>query len=145
MDKIGEKIVIIGAGLVGVELGLHLISKGKEVKIAEMTDHISDGGNFLHVIGLKTEIKKQGLEIEFNIKAKEIYEGKVVCESSDGERILEADTIIYAVGQKPLREEALSMNFCAPEFYQIGDCLAPGNITNATSEAYMIAKNIGRF
>jgi thioredoxin reductase len=110
-----------------------------------MTDHISDGGNFLHIIGLKTEIKNQGLEIEFNIKAKEIKEDKVVCESSDGERTLEADTIIYAMGQKPLREEALSMSLCAPEFYQIGDCLTPRNITSATSEAYMIARNIGRF
>lgn len=145
VDKIGENVVIIGAGLVGIELGLHLISKGKKIQIAEMTDHISDGGNFLHIIGLKTEIKKQGLEIEFNMKAKEIKEDKVVCESSDGERILEADTIIYAVGQKPLREEALSMSFCAPEFYQIGDCLTPRNITSATSEAYMIARNIGRF
>ena len=145
VDKIGENVVIIGAGLVGVELGLHLINKGKKVKIAEMTDHISDGGNFLHIIGLKTEIKKQGLKIEFNIKAKEINKDKVVCESSDGEKILEADTIIYAIGQKPLREKALSMNFCAPEFYQIGDCLTPRNIASATSEAYMIARNIGRF
>ena len=145
MDKIGENVVIIGAGLVGVELGLHLISKGKKVKIVEMTDHISDGGNFLHILGLKTEIKKQGLEIEFNTKAAEIKEDKVVCESSDGEKILKADTAVYAVGQKPLREEATSLSFCAPEFYQIGDCVTPRNITSATSEAYMIARNIGRF
>ncbi|MFZ7120265.1 MAG: FAD-dependent oxidoreductase [Eubacteriaceae bacterium] len=143
-DNIGENVLILGAGLVGIELGLHLISKGKKVKIVEMTDHINDGGNFLHILGLKTEIKKCGLEIEFNTKAKEIKTDGVVCENASGEKVFEADTVIYAVGQKPLREEAISMNFCAPEFYQIGDCITPRNITSATSEAFMIARNIGR-
>lgn len=144
-DKIGKNVVIIGAGLVGVELGLHLIIKGRGVRIVEMTDRISDGGNFLHVLGLKPEIKKRGLEINFNTKAKEIKEDTVVCESPGGEKIFKADTVIYAAGQKPLREEAISMSLCAPEFYQIGDCVTPRNITSATTEAYMIARDIGRF
>ncbi|MBN2063048.1 MAG: FAD-dependent oxidoreductase [Deltaproteobacteria bacterium] len=144
IDKIGENVIIIGAGLAGVELGLHLISKGRKVRIVEMTDHINDGGNFLHVLGLKPEIKKQGLEIEFNTKAKDIKKDQLVCESSDGEKIFKADTIVYAAGQNPLREEAIALSFCAPEFYQIGDCVSPRNITSATTEAYMIARNIGR-
>ncbi|MPW26465.1 NAD(P)-binding protein [Alkalibaculum sp. M08DMB] len=145
IDKIGNKVVILGAGLVGIELGLHLISKGKKVKIIEMLDHISDGGNFLHILGLKVEINKRGLDIDFNTKAKEILEDGVICEYVDGHKKLDADTVIYAVGQKPLREEAISMNFCAPEFYQIGDCINPRNITSATSEAFMMSRNIGRF
>lgn len=145
IDKVGENVVILGAGLVGIELGLHLISKGKKVRVIEMTDHISDGGNFLHILGLKVEINKRGLEIDFNTKTKEIKAESVVCEFADVEKTLKADTVIYAVGQKPLREEAIAMNFCAPEFYQIGDCITPRNITSATSEAFMIARNIGRF
>ncbi|NTW70983.1 MAG: FAD-dependent oxidoreductase [Eubacteriaceae bacterium] len=144
IDQIGGQVVILGAGLVGIELGLHLISKGKKVKIIEMLDHISDGGNFLHTLGLKVEINKRGLEIDFDTKVKEIKADGVVCETADGEKELKADTVIYAVGQKPLREEAIAMNFCAPEFYQIGDCVTPRNITSATSEAFMIARNIGR-
>lgn len=145
IDKVGENVVILGAGLVGIELGLHLISKGKKVRVIEMTDHISDGGNFLHILGLKVEINIRGLEIDFNTKAKEIKAEGIICEFADGEKTLKADTVIYAVGQKPLREEAIAMNFCAPEFYQIGDCITPRNITSATSEAFMIARNIGRF
>lgn len=143
--KIGKRVVILGAGLVGIELGLHLISKGRKVKVIEMTDRINDGGNFLHILGLKVEINKRGLEIDFNTKAKEIKADSVVCQYADREKAIDADTVIYAVGQKPLRKEAISMNFCAPEFYQIGDCVTPRNITSATSEAYMIARNLGRF
>jgi len=145
VDRIGENVVILGAGLVGVELGLHLINKGKKVTNIEMLDHISDGGNFLHIPGLKLEIKKRGLKIEFKTKAKEIKEEGVLAETPEGEKFFRADTVIYAVGQKPLREEALAFNFCAPEFYQIGDCVSPRNITTANAEAFMVARNIGRF
>ena len=143
-DSIGRNVVILGAGLVGVELGLHLIDKGRKVKNIEMLDHISDGGNFIHIMGLKVEIEKQGLEIAFNTKAREIKADQVICDTPAGEKAIAADTVIYAVGQRPLREEAIAMNFCAPGFYLIGDCITPRNITSATTEAFMTARNIGR-
>ena len=144
-DQVGKNVVILGAGLVGVELGLHLISKGKNVKIVEMLDHISDGGNFLHILGLNAEIKRRGLMIDFNTKAREITATGVVCESGGSEKIYPADTIVYAVGQSPARYEAIALGECAPEFFMLGDCVSSRNITSATSEAFLIARNIGRF
>ncbi|MDR0585562.1 MAG: FAD-dependent oxidoreductase [Treponema sp.] len=144
-DRLGSNVAILGAGLVGVELGLHLISLGKQVTIVEMLDHISDGGNFLHILGLKVEIKKRGLDIHFNTKAREITAEGVLCESEGGEKKFLADTVVYAVGQKPMRDAAAALNFCAPEFHMIGDCTASRNITDANAEAFMTARNIGRF
>jgi hypothetical protein len=57
-------------------------------------------------------------------------------------RFFAADTVIYAIGQQPLRAEADAFRFCAPEFYQIGDCLAAKNIQQATSMAYAVARDI---
>ena len=63
----------------------------------------------------------------------------------DGEeKFLEADTVIYATGQRPLWDEAKSLHDCAPEFYQIADCVAPKNMLQATSVAANIVRNIGR-
>jgi hypothetical protein len=59
-------------------------------------------------------------------------------------RLLEADTVVYAVGQKPLWDEADALRFYAPEFHQIGDCLSPRNILEATTAATAIARDIGR-
>lgn len=144
LDKIGESVMILGAGLVGIELGLHLIEHGRKVTVVEMTGHINDGGNFLHMLGLNVEIKKKGLDIFLNTKAKEILENGVICENAQGEVKYQADTVIYAVGQRPLQQEAISLNYSAPEVYFIGDCVAPKNITEATSTAYLISRNIGR-
>jgi 2,4-dienoyl-CoA reductase-like NADH-dependent reductase (Old Yellow Enzyme family)/thioredoxin reductase len=145
-EQTGESVAILGAGLVGLELGLYLAMLGRKVTVIEMLDKISDGGNFLHVLGLKTEIKRLGLDLNPNTKATEITELGVHCQAADGSsKFFFADTVVYAVGQRPLQEEASALRFCAPEFYQIGDCVAPLNIMNATGTAFTIARDIGRF
>ena len=59
-------------------------------------------------------------------------------------RCYPADSVIYAVGQAPLRAELDALQFCAPEFYALGDCLSPRSIRWATAEAYAIARDLGR-
>ncbi len=58
-------------------------------------------------------------------------------------KLYKADTIITAAGLDPLIEEALSLKDYAPEFYQVGDCISPKNIFNATRTAYTLARDIG--
>ena len=58
---------------------------------------------------------------------------------------LTADTVIYAVGQRPLRKEADALRHCAPEFYQIGDCLTPADIYEANRLAINAAMDIGKY
>ena len=62
----------------------------------------------------------------------------------EGEYEIAADTVIYAAGQRPLREEALALRPCAPEFYMLGDCVTPKNILAATQAAFQLARDIGR-
>ncbi|MCR5845809.1 MAG: NAD(P)/FAD-dependent oxidoreductase [bacterium] len=145
VSKIGEKVVIMGAGLVGVELGLHLRALGRDVTNVEMLDHMSDGGNFLHMSGVRREIKIRGLKVNLNNKVKEIAAEGVTCETPDGDRFYEADTVIVAMGMRPLDKEAAAFYDCAPEYYPIGDCFQVKNIEAATTAGYMTAKNIGRF
>ena len=70
--------------------------------------------------------------------------GRVVrADAREGSRqLFEADTVIYATGQRPLLEEVEALRFCAPEFHQIGDCLAPKNIQQATRMAFAVARDI---
>lgn len=144
-EKTGSRVVILGAGLVGLELGVYLSMLGKKVHVVEMAGEMSDGGNILHAQGLRIELKKRGVEVFLNTKAKKITADGVECESAAGDRFFPSDTVIYAVGQRPRRREALALNFCAPEFYMLGDCVTPANITAATGAAYDISRNIGRF
>ncbi len=141
----GERPLILGGGLVGAELAVYLAGMGRKPAVVEMLDDISDGGNFLHVKGLKLEIARLGIPMHFGHKAAEITPEGAVCLDGEGKPVFfEADRVIYAVGQRPLQEEALALRFCAPEFCMVGDCVQPKNIANATAQAHDAAVNLGR-
>lgn len=145
LADLGENVLILGAGLVGVELGLHLKANGKNVTIVEMADHVNDGGNFLHMMALQVEIDRVKLDIHFNTRAMEVTEKGASCMTKEGKTtFFAADSIVCALGMKARREEVMRLYDCAPEFYPLGDCVTATNITNATSTAYGIAKDIGK-
>ena len=140
-----SKIVIIGGGLVGVELAIYLHMLGKQAEVVEMLDAIGDGGNIIHASALRVEIAHRNIPMHFGTRAEEITPQGVRCRDKEGKDVFyPAEKVIYAVGQRPLQEEALALKFCAPEFYMIGDCLGAKNIANATAQAHDVACNLGR-
>ena len=171
----GERVVIMGGGLVGSELAIYLAGLGRDVEIAEMAPALGEGGNKLHGLAVRLELARKNVKVNISVKAVEITGEGLVGEGLAGERpdragqdptepdgtgskgtgsketgtvgkrLFKADTVVYAAGQEPLRAEAEALRFVAPEFYQIGDCLTPKNIPEATRLAYNIARDIGRF
>ena len=144
-EKTGSSVAILGGGLVGVELGIFLAQQGKKVTIIEMLDALNHGGNHLHAKGLAVQIDRYGIGIHLGTKALEITDKGVVgapVESGE-EKLFEAETVIYAVGQSPLQAETMALYDSAPEFHVLGDCVTPKNIANATSAAYDISRMIG--
>lgn len=143
-EKAGKNLVILGGGLVGLELALHMQEKGRTVTVVEMQDHLTVDQFSMHTPALMLQLEKQGIGIRLSTAVQEITSRGVRVAGPEGETELSADTVIYAVGQKPLLEEAAALHDCAPEFYQLGDCIAPQNIMNATRTAFAVACDIGR-
>ncbi len=79
-ERVGRNIVILGGGLVGIELGIYLSGLGCKVTILEMMDSLSDGGNSVHGLALINEIKKCGIQVSTATRAVEIHENGVVGE-----------------------------------------------------------------
>ena len=144
VDEVGQKVVVIGGGLVGAELAIHLAICKKDVTLMHRHEAVKCGANGLHgqAIGEQLHIRKVGTA--FNTSPVEINEKGVIGRDADGEKLYEADTVIYAVGQRPLADVAEQFRFCAPEFYTIGDCVTPATIYQATSQAFYAARDIGR-
>jgi NADPH-dependent 2,4-dienoyl-CoA reductase/sulfur reductase-like enzyme len=143
-DLAGNKVVILGAGFVGTELGIYLKGLGKDVEIIEMLPGINDAGNVLHGLAVDVKLREEGIPVHFNTRAIEITPNGVIGEKDGAKTIFDADTVIYAVGQIPLWDESEALNGYAPEFHIIGDALAPKNIREATKGGYFTAVNIGR-
>ena len=141
----GRRIVILGGGLAGSELAVYMGDLGHDVTILEMLPRINDGGNILQGQSIGIEFARIGVRLALNTKAVEITAQGVFGERNGERTLYEADTVISAAGMVPLHKAADALRFIAPEFYQIGDCVTPKNITEATRSAYFAALNIGRF
>jgi NADPH-dependent 2,4-dienoyl-CoA reductase/sulfur reductase-like enzyme len=143
-ERAGDRLVIIGGGLVGIELGVFMSGLGKQVTIVEVLDELTTDPYGMHSAALIFEIEKRNIRVFLSTTVKSISAASVTCVNADGEFDIPTDTVVYATGQKPLREEAFALSRIAPEFYQIGDCLAAKNIVEATRQAYYITRDIGR-
>lgn len=177
-DEVGERPLILGGGLSGIECAIFLNQLGKKARIMEMANALNLSGNVIHSLAVGGEFKKYGIEAIVSTKAVEITGEGVIGEfvgdaaspapecatitdgmlksavvdmyfSSDAtmgeQKLYEADTVIYALGSIPLRDEAQALNGIAPLFFQVGDANVPRNVHHATSRAYTIARDIGKF
>jgi 2,4-dienoyl-CoA reductase-like NADH-dependent reductase (Old Yellow Enzyme family)/thioredoxin reductase len=141
-DAVGERVVVIGGGLVGCEEGLHLAHLGKEVTILEMLEKAASDAPYLHWLGLMRELEKS-VRLETRVKCTRVTEGGVSAVNMEGEeRFYEADTILLAVGLKPRTETVESLRSCAPDFIVIGDCLQPATAMEAIHMGYFSAMDI---
>jgi len=134
----GGKIVVIGAGRSGTELGIYYKELGKEVSLIEAQD-TGDQAKYL------AKMAEVGLETAFGLRAKEIRPDGVLCESVKGEQFIPADTVVLALGVRPLGEQVDALASFGGEFYQAGDCRSARGIIEATGEGWTMANLIGRY
>jgi pyruvate/2-oxoglutarate dehydrogenase complex dihydrolipoamide dehydrogenase (E3) component len=142
-DRANGRIVILGGGLVGAELAIYLGSLGKDVTVVEMLPFCNVGDNILHGQAIGIELARAGVKTAFGTRIEEITADGVRGASNAGTVFFGADTVVRALGLKPLSGVADELRFCAPVFHQIGDCLAPKNIYEAVRTAHQIALDIG--
>ena len=143
-ENAGKSLIILGGGLVGIELGIHMAQNGRKVTIVEMLPELSVDPFSMHTLALMEQIEKLGIKVMTSTCVKAITPEGVSVTSPEGPQMLIADTVVYAIGQKPLREVAVTLSTCAGEFHQIGDCITPKNILTATQAAWTVARDIGR-
>ncbi len=142
----GQKVVIVGAGAVGLEAAIDLKRAGKDVTVIELLnsyaslDKSASGG----AAEFRTLIKELELDVRLGHKLSEITDDAVRCVNTQtGEEVsIPADTVLLAMGVKARWKEADALRRACPETnaFLIGDCLYVGkNVAAATSGALSAA------
>jgi dihydrolipoamide dehydrogenase len=109
MDTLPEKLVVVGAGYIGLELGIAFRKMGSEVSFVEALDRILPLYDKEITRPITMWLKKHKVDVHLSSKAKGVVEegGKTFLEfeTAKGEiERLEADAVLVAVGRKPLTE-----------------------------------------
>ena len=140
-SKIGQKVVILGGGLVGCETAINLYKEGKDVTIVEMRSSLAPDANDFHKMAMNMEL--ENIKKETKTTGKYIDDKGIMCTNEKGDEIfIEADTIICAVGLKPCTDVVEELTNLTSEYYIIGDCKRPRQVTQAVLEAYYAALDI---
>ena len=107
LPKVPKKMVVIGAGVIGLEMGSVYARLGTQVTVVEYLDHITPGMDGEVQKNFQKLLKKQGLEFvmgsavtsveTLKTKAKVNYKLR----KDDSEHQLDADVVLVATGRKP--------------------------------------------
>lgn len=141
----GDKVVILGAGLVGCELALWLARQGKKVTMVELQKKIlAVNGPLCHANFdmLEKLIPYNGIEVMTSSKVLKTTEKGVLVDTMGKQQEILADTVVLAVGynaEKSLYEE---LKFETGELYLVGDARNVSSIMYAIWYAYEVAANI---
>lgn len=152
LNEVPESLLVIGAGVIGVELASVYRRLGSKVTIVEMLDEIVAGMDSTISRTLQQILTKQG--IEFILKAKvvsaDLSKPKIQINLED--RSLEADKVLVGIGRKPYTK---NLNFpvnargrievnnrfqtSVPNVYAVGDVIEGPMLAHKASEEGVVA------
>ena len=142
---IGDNVVVIGGGEVGVETGMFLAQQGKKVTVIEMRDELASDTTFIHYRSMFQAAWEAIPTFNYVLEAtaKEIKEGCMVYTDKDGvDHEIAADNVILSAGMSSKSDEAMAFYGTAKRFYMVGDCVKPGTIQTVNRNVYSTALNI---
>jgi mercuric reductase len=154
LEKLPESLLVIGGGIIGVELGQMFARAGVKVTICCRSRLLPDAepevskalADYLHEEGI-TVCQGVGYQkIESSAKGVAL-----TCQTPDGERVIEAEQVLAATGRKPntkslhLEKAGIALNgkggIAVNDYMQTGhaDVYAVGDVTGQDMFVYMAA------
>ncbi|MBE3102597.1 MAG: FAD-dependent oxidoreductase, partial [Firmicutes bacterium] len=104
INKVPESLVIVGGGVIGLEMASYFNSVGCQVTIIEMLDHIA--GNTDSEISniLMKNYSKKGIVFHLESKVTNIKEGSVEFESKGSIQEIRAEKVLLSIGRRPVTD-----------------------------------------
>lgn len=136
-----KKVVIIGGGLIGVEIASKLVEKGNEVIIVEMLDEMARGMEMIEKKMTLAKLKLKNVPMYTNCRVTKIDGDKVTLSGEKNLILQNVDKIVIATGMKSYNPLAEKLKGKIP-VWSIGDAEKVGKAQEAIRSGYETAKNL---
>ena len=109
LKEVPKHLIVIGGGIIGLEMGSVYLRLGSQVTVIEYADRLTPGMDGDISKELKRFLSKQGMKFELSTKVQDVsVKGKAVtvkAENKKGEAVeFKGDYCLVAVGRKPYTE-----------------------------------------
>lgn len=101
LNELPEELVVIGGGVIGLEMASYFNSAGSKTTIIEMLDHIGGENDTELTKLLQKEYEKKGITFYLNSKVTGIEAEGVHFESNGEAKFIPASKVLLSVGRKP--------------------------------------------
>ncbi len=141
--KTGNKVLIIGGGMVGLECAEYLLNKKVDVTVVELLDDIArDMEAITRKLTIK-HLKESKVRILTGTKVTRFENKEAFVETDNQEQSLgEFDNVIVAVGTKSISDLKEPLEKLSLDIKVIGDAGKPGQIYDAVKQGFDVALSI---
>ena len=105
LSKIPKSMIVIGAGVIGLEMGSIYSRLGTDVTVIEYMDHITPGMDLEISKNFQRTLKKQGLKFIMGAAVKSAKSTKtkanVIYKKADAEIKIDAEIVLVSTGRRP--------------------------------------------
>ncbi len=137
----GQRVIVIGAGYVGMEVALHLAERGKRVYLLTRSKIGRKVGPAIRRT-LLDRLNEAGAYLFPDSPVAEVVPGGVKYVSDGEYRYLKADAIVLATGVVPASQLTNALAGSGVEVHSIGDVVEPRDAFNAFHEAAALARQL---
>ncbi len=143
LGKIPKKLIVIGAGVIGLELGSVYKRLGSEVKVIEFLDAITPGMDAEVQKTFQRTLKKQGIAFQMGaaVQGVEVKNNKAKVtfklRKDDSEHVEDADTVLVATGRSPYTN-GLELEALGVEMSKRGQIVTDGHYATTVKGIYAI-------
>ena len=102
LEVIPANFVVIGGGVIGLEMASYFNSVGSKVTVIEMLDHIA--GNTDRELSeiLQKNYEKKGITFKLSCKVTSIGTDGVEYEENGVKNVIKADKVLFSIGRRPV-------------------------------------------
>lgn len=101
LPEVPKNFVVIGGGVIGLEMVAYYATAGAKVTVVEMLDHIAGPTDREISTLLQKELEKKGVTFLLSHKCLAVEEGKVIAEAPDGKKVeIPADKVLLSIGRR---------------------------------------------
>ena len=133
-----QKVVVIGGGLIGIEIASKLVDKKNNVIIVEMLDEIARGMEMIEKTITLKKLNMKDVPVYINTKVKAVDGDKVYLSGKRQVTLENVDKVVVATGMKSYHPLADELKDKIP-VYLIGDAKKVGKAQDAIRDAYVTA------
>ncbi|AMO19463.1 dihydrolipoyl dehydrogenase [Flavobacterium columnare NBRC 100251 = ATCC 23463] len=142
LPEVPKHLIIIGGGVIGLELGQVYLRLGAQVSVVEFMDRIIPGMDSALSKELTKVLKKQGMKFYTSHKVKEVSrngnEVVVKADNTKGQEIvLEGDYALVAVGRRPYTD-GLNIDKAGVKLTERGQVEVNNHLQTSTPNIYAI-------